>query len=348
MIIIKNSNCSNQINRINDDNDDKDDFESDYPSVFEEKKTEDPKFFLLLLTEPKIQKKYLDSEFIEHSDKICKVLSNSIIIFDIDKANQHYSYKIYIDDKIIINYEEFKKYFYINQKFNNGILNLLLDNYIHFIIFLETIKKKTKNININDLESLTLKIKTINENSNDLDNISCQYILNNLILYEINKKIYQDTNILSNEKYDNFDLFIEDIINIIYGDQFIIKDNPSQISNYFSNNSTRTRTRIESKNEIYNKFPKYKIFGFQKIIKTGNAEYMKELKNKNYIIGGINNKIFIYDESYKKKKEITLSNCKYGFCELENENKILLFSEKTLTLYNLKGENTKEVEIKAI
>ena len=334
----QNVNNSNQINGINNNY-----FESDY---FEEEKTENRKNFISGYY-PISYKEYLASEFILNKHKINKVLVSSDIKFSIDKANKKYSYEIINYEGDSINYKEFKKFYILEQKFNNQIIDLFFKKYKCLIDFLKEIKKKIKNMDINDLKlSITLKIKTINENINDLDNISCQYILNNLKLNEINNKIYQDTNILSNEQYDNFDLFIKDIIYILYGDQ-IIKGISSHISNYSSKISTRTRT---SKNGAYIKYPNYQFIGLQEIIEKKNnnnnisIKYVKELNNNYSIIIGTDGKIYKYNNSYNKIDLINLPKI-YGFCELENENRILLFSKNTLIIYSLENGIGKFIKI---
>ena len=155
-------------------------------------------------------------------------MSKSYIIFNIDKLKTKISDEIiYYGKNDSIKYKDFKKYFKIRQKFNNQILDLLFLNYILFIKFLEKIKKKVKNMDINDLQlSIKLNIETIKEKSdNVLDYICCEYTLINPSLYDINKNknIYQDNNILINKKYNNFDIFLKDIINIIYQDLIIEK-----------------------------------------------------------------------------------------------------------------------------
>ena len=342
-----NSYCSNQINGTNNNY-----FESDN-SYNEEKKTENLKYFAILPIEP-ILTKYLDSEFIHNSNIICKIMSKSYIIFNIDKLKTKISDEIiYYGKNDSIKYKDFKKYFKIRQKFNNQILDLLFLNYILFIKFLEKIKKKVKNMDINDLQlSIKLNIETIKEKSdNVLDYICCKYTLINPSLYDINKNknIYQDNNILINKKYNNFDIFLKDIINIIYQD-LIIEKKEQNLSNFSNINSNNYSTTTKSKNEMPIKFPKCKIIVLTKVIETNKkpVEYVKEL-NKRFIIAGTDDKLIIYDKIDNKIKEINFPNCKnYGFCELEKKDIILFYSNYIIKAYSLKDMQEKKGEIKDI
>ena len=338
---ILNSNYSKQINGIDYNNY----FELD-DSYNEEKKTENLKS--LTLPSKPIIKKYLDLEFIHNSNIICKILSDSSILFNIEKLDKKYKCEIQFENGKI-NYKNFKKYYKIKQNFNNEILNLLFLNYLNFIIFLKTIKKIAKNM-AKDLKlKIVLKIKTIKEESgNDLDNICCEYILKSPNLFDIKKNNYKDNNILIDKKYDNFNLLLNDIIDIIYNDIPIKeKQNLSNISNIDYNNYSTT---INSINEMNIKYSKYKIIRFLEIIGENNKpfEYVKELNNTKFIIAGTEDKLIRYDNSYNNEKKINFPNCKYyGFCELEKD-KILFYSNNILKLYSL--ENLKEMkgEIKNI
>ena len=125
-----------------------------------------------------ILQKYLDSTF-NLSDKIRKILSNSSITLNINKLEKKITYVniLYENDQRIINFEDFKNFIKIRQ-----INNKIFSNYIQFFYFLDKIKNKVNNININNLElSIILKIKTTEENSgNNLDDICCEYIFLNL------------------------------------------------------------------------------------------------------------------------------------------------------------------------
>ena len=83
----------------------------------------------------------------------------------------------------------------------------------------KNIIKKIKDLKLYNLKLIIkLKIKEIGkQNENLLKNINCKYILSNPILIDINKKRYEDKNILINERLDKFELFISDIIEIMYG-----------------------------------------------------------------------------------------------------------------------------------
>ena len=103
-----------------------------------------------------------------------------------------------------------------DQKFDNNDLNKLFSNYKQFISFLEKIRKKCiqkfKEYNLKLL--IKLHIEQINENNDNLlKNICCKYYVVNPIIIDINKNNYEDNNILSKEKFENFELFITDIIN---------------------------------------------------------------------------------------------------------------------------------------
>ena len=163
-----------------------------------------------------ILQNYLDSEFMP-SDIIDDVLYESLITLKIDKSISYIN--IIYDKKNSIIYKDFKKLFKIKQRNNQTI-----SNYIKFILFLKQIKMKAKNIKntINNLELIIkFKIKIEENNSFGLDNISSEYILQHPNLYNINNKKYKDNYILTNEKYDEFNNFINDIIYTIYGNKNI-------------------------------------------------------------------------------------------------------------------------------
>ena len=90
----------------------------------------------------------------------------------------------------------------------------LIDNYNKLIHFLENIKKiikkKFKNIEL----EIQLDIQEIEQKNNNLiKNILCKYILIKPSLTNI--KSYTDKNVLSLEKYDNFELFLNNIKKLI-------------------------------------------------------------------------------------------------------------------------------------
>ena len=167
----------NYSNKINGTNNNYLEFEFSNNSYKEEKKTNNQKNVIMIVSFEHILQKYLDSTF-NLSDKIRKILSNYSITLNINKLEKKITYvNILYENNQSISFEEFENFVKIRQ-----INNKIFSNYIHLLLFLDKIKNKVNNININNLElSIILKIKTTEENSgNNLDDICCEYIFLNL------------------------------------------------------------------------------------------------------------------------------------------------------------------------
>ena len=264
-----------------------------------------------------------------------------------------------LKDKTGTIYEKFKKPLKKgeNQQFGDDSLNLLFQNYKKFIHFLENIRKniitKIKKLNLYNLKLLIkLKIKEIDsKNENQLKNINCKYILSNPKLFDISKKRYVEKNILINEKYDKFELFISDIIKIIYNVNTNLQNsqnNPifSIILSSIKMNSSNIISNSSSKRNIIQmmkKFHEYKIIDFITIIQTHNysAEYIKEVNNGTFISGGLDENVIFYDNNFNQIEEIKQPNL--GFFDYEEEEKVVIFSKKELyiKLYNNYSQATK-------
>ena len=308
--------------------------------------------------------KDFESDFIYNNESIYKILKDSSITLNINKFGAKISY-----DKIMYGeygngtiYKKFKKPFKKgeNQNFKNEFYNSLFLNYKKFLGFLKIIKKEMKKKDFHNLKLLIkLEIKTIQKkNVNDLyDNISCKYILNNPILIDINKNVYEDENILNNNNYEKFNLFIDDIINIIYNNTN--EENRQNLPIFSSissvkiksNKSLSTKYFIKEKNI---EFKNYKIIGFKAVIETDNmpVKYLKALNNDNLIIAAIDDKLLLYDIIYNKNIIKYLNFHNISFYELENKG-IIFYSNNNILCYpSLNKENgifkTIEKDIKNI
>ena len=207
----------------------------------------------------------------------------------------------------------------------------------------KNIIKKIKDLKLYNLKLIIkLKIKEIDKpNENLLKNINCKYILSNPILIDINKKRYEDKNILINERLDKFELFISDIIEIMYGltknEQNMQNPNFSNISSIklISSNKISSSTK-RNIIQIMKKFLEYKIMDFITIIHNHkySAEYIKKINDGTFISGGLDEKVVFYDRDFNKIEDIKQPNL--GFFEYEEEKKIVIFSRKELyiKLYN--------------
>ena len=196
----------------------------------------------------------------------------------------------------------------------------------------KNIIKKIKDLKLYNLKLIIkLKIKEIGkQNENLLKNINCKYILSNPILIDINKKRYEDKNILINERLDKFELFISGIIEVVYGieknEQNIENPDFSDISSIkmISYNTLSSSTKINII-QIMKKFLEYKIMDFITIIHNHkySAEYIKEINDGTFISGGLDEKVVFYDKNFNQIEDIKQPNL--GFFEYEEEKKVVIF-----------------------
>ena len=119
-------------------------------------------------------------------------------------------------------YSKFKKFLKNgeNQIFENKTDNNIFLNYKNLIRFLETIKenirKKLYDKSLTDIRLLIkLKISDSGENPGNISNKKrCEFILQNPNFVEINENKYIEDDILIKQKYDVFESFISEIIQI--------------------------------------------------------------------------------------------------------------------------------------
>ena len=174
--------------------------------------------------------------------------------------------------------------------------------------------------------------------------MNCEYILVNPIFIEINNKIYKDNNILNKKNYDFFELFIKDIINIIYGIKLDNNENEENNLPEFSNISSIT---LNSKNNfttttIINTyliiFRQYKILDFINIVEDnkGSAEYIKELSDGSLVSGG--NKKVVFYHNFKKAEEINEDNL--GVFDAIELGQVVVFSKNNLYMRPYNTTNT--------
>ena len=116
-----------------------------------------------------------------------------------------------------INYNEFKNILEKVQikSIEYNEINNIIDNYFQLIKFIKYIKErineKIKNIEL----EIELKIKENEaENKNNslkYKNIICEYIIVKPLIMNMKSNSYYDCNILSNQNYDNFKIFLSDL-----------------------------------------------------------------------------------------------------------------------------------------
>jgi F0F1-type ATP synthase gamma subunit len=161
-----------------------------------------------------------------------EVLEKSIISLKVEfneKEQKCIYYKIEFSPGRGMSYNKFIKPLQkkdIETTSNEEIQTKLFLNYKKFVDFLEKIKeyiinklkelKEKKNYDLSLL--IKLKIQKQNENgASDFKNIWCQYILKKPNYCDINEE-YIEKNILNLEKYEILEKFLEQIIEINYGE----------------------------------------------------------------------------------------------------------------------------------
>ena len=262
--------------------------------------------------------------------------------------------KIVFIDKTGILYEKFRKPYDKNKEenFGDNSLNKLYSNYKVFINFLENIRnfiiQNIINYNLYDLKLvILLKIKEIDELKN---NIICKYTLSEPIFNDINEEEYEDKNILIENNFKNYKLFITKIIDIIYDIKITQEKKEKENLPSFSGISNIPLKSSEcfissTRGNIYlkKKYPKYRIINILAINHShkNSIEYIKELKDGTFISGGMDEKVIFYDSGFKENGDIKQPN--FGFFEYEEEDKIVIFSKKELyiKLYNNLSQATK-------
>ena len=261
-----------------------------------------------------------------------------------------------------MSYDKFKKPFEneASNTFENEIKKIYL-NYRKFINFLEIIKanavKKISEQKLGNFKlSIKLNIKRIEENINSFDNISCEYTLIYPLFYEIKNNLYKDTNILNIEKYENFERFINDIIEIIFNTKLTNKENEKKNLPNFSvssiklnsknNYSSNTKININKILSRCIKYQKYKILDYMRILgnHSSSAEYIKELSDGTFISGGKDGNVFFY-KKFNYKEEIKEEDY-LGFLDMEEEKKVVFFSKNNLFIMPYNDKNGKLMNFK--
>ena len=138
---------------------------------------------------------------------------------------------------------------------------------------------------------------------------------------------------------------------------YIISENSQAFSNYsqkkFFSRLIKDENLEELKNEKdrYIKSDKYSIITHVKVIGThkGTAEYIRQLSNGQYISGGSENLLNIYEKTINFCKSINMYESQYNVFEvktdnkLENEINLISFSQNKIYFWTL---NTKDKEHK--
>ena len=168
-----------------------------------------------------------DSDFISKSSLIGEIMKQSNIYFIVEPNKSKnisnddfekicYFNKMVFKDSTGTTYKTFKMPLDKNKdpEFDDDYYVKLFLNYKKFINFLENIRKifitKIKDSNLYNLKlEIILDIKEINDKKENLNYINCKYILSDPKIIDKN---YEDINILIKEKYENFELFVSDII----------------------------------------------------------------------------------------------------------------------------------------
>ena len=229
-----------------------------------------------------------------------KILEKSIFVINIVNINQKFIHKfkdiLYDIDEKTISYERFIKPMDKgkDQKFDNKEINEIFNNYKLLINFLEEIIEKFKGFFKFYISIILAFNESKTKNNNYIKNIVCEYILLEPSINEINNNQYKDENILLNKKKDNFNSFLEIIMN--NADAF---SNISSVTKRTNNNfSNPNFFKMDENNE-------YSIINLREIIAEHNkgVELIKELNNG--FLASINkgDELFLYDDNFQKKKK---------------------------------------------
>ena len=138
---------------------------------------------------------------------------------------------------------------------------------------------------------------------------------------------------------------------------YIISENSQAISNYSQKKYFSRLIKDENLEELkkdkdrYIKSDKYSIITHVKVIGThkGTAEYIRQLSNGQYISGGSENLLYLYEKTINFSKSINMNESQYNVFEVITENKqeneinLVSFSQNKIYFWTL---NTKDKEHK--
>ena len=282
-----------------------------------------------------------EEDNMQNFEIIEKILKDSFITLNINNSKEkeiEYG-KIEYFKGLGIMYERFRLIFSEVQKykFELDTFNILFKNYKKLIDFLEKIKEIAYIFFSKTKLKLLIKIKLKEDksqnNDNSIKNIISEYFLDNF--YILSKK-YQDKNIFNNNKYEGFTSFSKEIV-----DSF---QNKSKIK-LFSNISSIPIKSINTSTTYKNFFQiKYNFINFIKVIAKHReiAEKIKEIDNENYVSDGYN-EIFIYDIDLRKIDEHIFENY-YSF--FIDKNKVIISQKNKFTFLDKLNTNLKKINTK--
>ena len=251
---------------------------------------------------------------------------NCCIIIEAKKNKKTFSYKYKeityknndLED-INIQYEELIK---IKDK---KIKSNYFDKFKKFISFLENINNilKEKSENLTKFE-INLKLN-LEQNSNNKNDIKCTY---HLLSQKSEKIDFSDDNILSNTFKENI------------GPQFLIS--------YIISNE-----KIDFSDDDSEEFFKYSNIKFIEIFgkHKESAEFIKKLRNRNYISGSIDHSLYFYDIKDIEKIELINGYTFYtsSICEInidsknKNDTNLIICSKNSLYFIQKNENNYKTI-----
>ena len=165
--------------------------------------------------------------------------------------------------------------------------------------------------------------------------MSCEYVLVNPFFCEINEKSYIEENILLENNYNSFKIFLSEIIEVMFGIKIYPRNN-QQLPNFGnipsigmnSSNNYTSNSSAKIINQVLISFPKFKIIEFIQILgrHNGSPYYIKEIKKGTFISGGTDDKIKFYPNN-KKDLEIQGS---LGFFHFKEDNRLVIFTKNAL------------------
>ena len=215
----------------------------------------------------------------------------------IEKILKEYTYSFNANDNLN---EKNELEFYKNEldKNKKGLEEediIIYKNLMKMLEFIDKIKEEIKNSKIEKdiLDKIILNCNGTEENNkNKYKIINCKYNINNLIDNKLDKKEYQDFDILNTEdNTKNFIAFLE-----MY--KFVISASSITKNSVIDSSSHQTLNNINKVISPQNGIKIVKI-GCHK---NGKANFVKVL-NENMIISGGDENIIFYDSGYNKKKK---------------------------------------------
>ena len=282
-----------------------------------------------------------------------------------EKLSFIYDRVSYGDHHIFISYDkllQIKEYF-----IKNKIESIIAKSYTKYMEFLDEFKNRIDKEFTNEYKlKIDLKFQKIYKNRNDqIFNINCYYIFYSRKQDEVSNQIFIEENILlnkTNSKTQGFEYLITEINDEYYKEikfpDNSPKENNTASDNYNQNENNNNNTYAnnnndESENEnisetkdtciisdananIHNKVSNiYNIVKIDKIEKvhTDPVEFILELSNGYFFIGGGYNTLKIYDKKLNLKKEI------------ENINESVYSCYERKISSNQKNKKKKEIEV---